>query len=394
MSITGNITASQQKLPIAMTTQENVLILQGGGALGAYQAGVFEQLHQNDIQLDWLIGTSIGAINCALIAGNPPEKRVQQLRAFWESLAPPLASNQPWSVFTPFLQQWGIANTWSSWTSSNETMNTLTNGVPGFFKPRVGAGWDMNAPVEIGQNSFYDTSPLKKTLEKYIDFQYLNKSPIRISICAVEITGGQMTTFDSKKQKIGPEHIMASGALPPGFPPVEIDGKMYWDGGIYSNTPLEVLLDGARQRDALCFMVDLWDPSEAAPKTMAEALARYKNIQYASRSKEQLATRRQLQNLQKAIRGLSEKLSPAERKKPEIQDLMKLGCDHTINVVHLVMKAQEHDQYFKDIDFSTETIQNRWQAGLHDAQRALHHKSWLQPPAPHTGLIIHELPQD
>ncbi|MCU6432825.1 patatin-like phospholipase family protein [Undibacterium sp. Jales W-56] len=378
-----------------MSKQETVLILQGGGALGAYQAGVYEQLHAHDFQLDWLIGTSIGAINCALIAGNPPETRVQRLQAFWQSLSPPVQPDQAWSIFSPWLQQWGsAADAWNSWKNSSETLGTLTNGVPGFFKPRVGAGWDLNAKVPLNQNSFYDTGPLKETLKKYIDFDYLNQGHIRLSVCAVEINSGQIKTFDSSKQRIGPEHIMASGALPPGFPPVAIEGKMYWDGGIYSNTPLEVFLEDTVERDALCFMVDLWDPTEAAPQTMNAAMARYKSIQYASRSKEQLETRQRIQNLQKAIRHLTDHLSVAERKKPEVQELIKMGCEHTINVVHLIMKALPEDQYFKDIDFSSETIQKRWQAGLHDATRALKHKAWLQPLPAHAGLVIHELVQE
>jgi NTE family protein len=187
---------------------------------------------------------------------------------------------------------------------------------------------------------------------------------------------------------------MASGALPPGFPAIEIDGRSYWDGGIYSNSPLDVFLEHGGNRDALCFMVDLWDPTENRPQSIAEALARYKSIQYASRSKEQLAMHRKIQHLQRAIRVLSEHLPPAERKKKDMQALAGMGCDHTINVVHLIMKALPGDHYFKDIDFSTATVQARWQAGIHDCQRALKHKAWLQPLPPHAGLIIHELKQE
>ncbi len=369
-----------------MSTQSTVLILQGGGALGAYQAGVYQELHEKGTEIDWVIGTSIGAINAALIAGNPPEARVSQLRAFWDSLAPrtPDPATAWWLAFAP------LANL----SHSMNTVGTLMHGIEGFFKPRTGASHDMNSNVPLHQMGFYDTSPLKTTLEKFVDFDYLNNGQIRISVCAVDIDSAQNRVFDSKKETIKVEHIMASGALPPGFPPVEIDGKAYWDGGIYSNSPLTVFLADARKHDALCFMVDLWDPTEARPQSIAEAMARYKSIQYASRSQEQLENYQVIANLQKAIRVLSDKLPAAERKSDETKSLLKLGCDHTINVVNLIMKATSRDQYFKDIDFSSDTINARWTAGIHDCQRALRHKSWLLPLPPHAGLVIHELPQE
>ena len=368
-----------------MSEKNTVLILQGGGALGAYQAGVYQQLHEANTPVEWIIGTSIGAINSALIAGNPPEKRLAQLRAFWDSLAPDaLHRDNFWPSISPWL---GVA-------SSFNTMNTLMQGVTGFFKPRFGATWDINARVPLEQAGFYDTSPLKATLEKYVDFDYLNQGPIRISICAVDIDDGQGVIFDSKKHRIEPEHIMASGALPPGFPPIKIGKHAYWDGGVYSNTPLEVFLDEERNTDALCFMVDLWDPTETRPQSIADAMTRYKSIQYASRSKEHLLMHKNLQDMQRAIRELTLHLPAAERQKPELQALMSMGCDHTVSVVHLIMKALPDDHYFKDVDFSSSTIQARWAAGELDCKRALRHKSWLQPLPPHAGLVVHELHQE
>ncbi len=366
-----------------MPDQDTVLILQGGGALGAYQAGVYQGLMEHHTPIDWVIGTSIGAINCALIAGNPPASRLSNLRAFWESLAPAAA---------PTL--WPGMKPWISLPHAASTVGILLNGVDGFFKPRFGASWDINAKVPLGQAGFYDTSPLKATLEKFVDFDYLNSGAMRVSVCAVDIDDGQSVVFDSKKQKIRAEHIMASGALPPGFPPVEIDGRAYWDGGVYSNSPLDVFLEDDDKRDALCFMVDLWDPTETRPQSISEALARYKSIQYASRSTEQLLMHQKIQDMQRAIRVLTENLSPAARKKEELKPLMRMGCDHTINVVHLIMKALPGDHFFKDIDFSEETIAMRWQTGIHDCHRALRHKAWLLPLPPHAGLIIHELPQE
>lgn len=368
-----------------MTDQNTVLILQGGGALGAYQAGVYEQLHEAEVPVEWVIGTSIGAINSALIAGNEPQNRIRQLHAFWDSLAPDAVHRENfWPAMTPWMN---IAGNFS-------TLFALTQGVTGFFKPRFGAAWDINARVPLDQTGFYDTSPLRTTLEKYVDFDYLNDSPIRLSVCAVDIDDGQGVIFDSKKQTIFPEHIMASGALPPGFPPVKIGDRAYWDGGVYSNSPLEVFLEEERNADALCFMVDLWDPTETRPTSIADAMTRYKNIQYASRSKEHLLTHQKLQDLQRAIRELSHHLPAAERKKAELKPLMAMGCGHTVNVVHLIMKALPDDHYFKDVDFSMGTMQTRWAAGIHDCKRALRHKTWLKPLPPHAGLVIHELVQE
>ena len=366
-----------------MADQDTVLILQGGGALGAYQAGVYQELLERHTEIDWVIGTSIGAINSAIIAGNPPEKRIENLNGFWQSLAPACAP-----TFWPAMYQW------MKLTRSVETMDTLINGVDGFFKPRAGAGWDMNAKVAIENAGFYDTMPLKATLEKYVDFDYLNSGAMRISVCAVDIDDGQNMVFDSARGIIAPEHIMASGALPPGFPPIVIGEHAYWDGGVYSNSPLEVFLEDESNRNALCFMVDLWDATESRPETMSEVLARAKDIQYASRSKEQLAMYQRLQDMKTAIRLLTKNLSPAARKKAELLPAIEMGCDHTVNIVHLVMKALPDDDQFKDIDFSTDTVTTRWNAGIHDCRRALRHKAWLRPLPPHAGLIVHDLPEE
>jgi NTE family protein len=367
----------------SMSDQDTVLILQGGGALGAYQAGVYQCLLEHNVDIDWVIGTSIGAINSAIIAGNPPEKQFEQLQGFWQSLVPHYAPTF-WPGMTP----------WMNLSRSVETIDTLVNGVEGFFKPRPSAMWDMNAKVPIEHAGFYDTSPLKATLEKYVDFDYLNSGAMRISVCAVDIDDGQSVVFDSAHEEICPEHIMASGALPPGFPPIVIDKRAYWDGGVYSNSPLEVFLEDDANRNSLCFMVDLWDAREHRPETMSQVLARYKDIMYASRSKEQLALYQKIQDMQRAIRLLTDNLSAAARKKQELLPAIELGCDRTVNIVHLINKAQPEETQFKDIDFSADAINARWEAGLHDCRRALRHKTWLRPMEPHAGLAIHELPRE
>ena len=365
-----------------------VLILQGGGALGAYQAGVFEALSHGKIDVDWVIGTSIGAINGAVIAGNPPEHRVAKLRGLWDSLSSSTPDAPPsWLMWMPWLQ---------AASRSVGTSNAITNGVPGFFTPRFGALWDLQQTRTVADASFYDTSPLRATLERYVDFDYLNCKRTRLTMCAVDVENGQVKLFDNHRQKepITPEHVMASGALPPGFPAIEIDGRYYWDGGIYSNSPLDVFLRDHCDEDALCFMVDVWDPTESAPTSISEAMARYKSIQYASRSMEQLENQQRIQDLQRAIRALSEALPPAAKRRAALAKLIAMGHDRTVNVVHLILKAREGEDTFKDIDFDAESVDGRWRYGSHDAQRALSHKAWLLPLPTHAGLVIHELPQE
>lgn len=378
-----------------MTKPMTAFILQGGGALGAYQAGVYEQLFKQDFQPDWIIGTSIGAINGAIIAGNRPELRVAKLRAFWDGLTPASSWIDAWSplawaeIFNPFAAAMGA-------TVKNEAFfDTMSRGITGFFVPRLNANWDLSAPVPIEQAGFYDISPLRQTLEDYVDFDYLNDGPVRLSVCAVNVGSGEMKVFDTNgTARLTPEHIMASGALPPAFPPVMIDGHAYWDGGIHSNTPLEVLLTEDADRDALVFMIDLWDPSENLPRTMAEVMERQKSIQFAGRAREQLKIQAREEELQQAIRALAAFLSADQMNDPAVAKLAAKGCDRTVQVVRLIMKQLEGDDQFKDADFTSITVKARWSAGKADAARALTHKSWLKPVPPHAGLIIHELEQE
>ncbi len=369
-----------------MSKPQVVLVLQGGGALGAYQGGAFSGLAQFGSEIDWVVGTSIGAINGAIIAGNPPGARVAQLKGFWDHVA----SDGP-----ALLPHFGTADWLRPWTNATRTLETLSQGVPGFFRPRPGAIWDLGRAVRPSDASFYDTSPLEATLNQFVDFDYLNAGHVRLTVCAVNVVTGEFKRFDnSDGTRITARHVMASGALPPGFPPVEIDGAVYWDGGIYSNTPIDIVLDDAERRDTLCFMVDLWDPTEIAPTSIAAAMTRQKDIQYASRSREHLEDHRTMQNLRHAIRALSGRIPADLQASPELRRLAALGCESTINIVRLIMKAMPEDDYLKDIDFSRATLAARWEAGHRDAGRALHHKSWLKPLPPHLGMVIHELPQE
>jgi NTE family protein len=363
------------------------LVLQGGGALGAYQGGAYAGLAEHGFKIDWVVGTSIGAINGAIIAGNPPGERVEKLKAFWQYVS----HEEP-----TLLPHFGTADWMRPWTNTMKTMNTLTKGIPGFFQPRPGSTWNMTRTVVTTEASFYDTSPLEDTLNRFVDFDYLNAGHVRFTVCAVDVATGEIAIFDNgtNTPRITPRHVMASGALPPGFPPVEIDGAAYWDGGIYSNSPIDVVLDDAQRHDTLCFMIDLWDPTESLPNSIAAAIHRHKNIQYASRTREHLEDHRRAQNLRRAVRILSEHMPANARKTPALKNLMNLGCDSTIRIVRMVMKAMPSDDHTKDIDFSRPTLTARWKAGHHDAGRALRHKSWLKPLPAHLGMAIHELAQE
>ncbi len=369
-----------------MKQAKMVLVLQGGGALGSYQGGAFEALEKHGLAVDWIVGTSIGAINGAFIAGNKPEHRVKQLRAFWQTLS---EENSSSGLGTNALD-W-----FKPWAQSSRTYSTLTQGIAGFFKPYPINPWTMLSGAPSAQMSFYDTTPLADTLEKYVDFRYLNSAAVKLSVSAVNVATGELKRFDNfGGQQISAKHIMASGALPPGFPPVEIAGQQYWDGGIYSNTPIDYVLDDAERQDTLCFMLDLWDPTEALPSSIGEVMTRQKNIQYASRSKEHLEDHQKMQNLRRTIRLLAEQIPVAKRNTKEVRALLERGCSSSINIVRLIMKALPDDDHLKDIDFSAASVDKRWAAGQHDVDRVFKHRQWLKPLTPDVGMAIHELSQE
>ncbi len=357
---------------------QTVYVFQGGGALGAYQAGFVEALEGADLAPDWLVGTSIGAINAALIAGNAPTERLPAMRRFWDRVTQPgWAPHLPTSPFTAAFQTW----------------QTLTTGIPGFFKPRGPQAWDMNRRAPLGELGFYDTTPLKDTLNELVDFERIAAAEVRLTLCAVNVRSGAMAQFDNRDghTRIGPEHVMASGALPPGFAPVVIGDEAYWDGGIYSNTPLDVVLDDAERRNTLCFMVDLWDASEAAPHTMAQALTRYKDIQYASRILEHLDDHERMQNLRRALRVVGRRLGPAAAADPAVKELLALGCDTLVDVVHMVMQALPGEDSWRDIDFSDARLRARWAAGLTDGRTMLDRAPWKAPAEQGVGMRVHTL---
>jgi len=370
---------------------QTVLVLQGGGALGAYQGGAYRGLAEHSIDVDWVVGTSIGAINGAIIAGNPPEHRIDKLHGFWQHVA--------MDVHLDWLAAFGDSSVARQFQSNLRTLQAITGGIAGFFKPRHPLSLDLSQIVLPAVASFYDTSPLEVSLNAFVDFDYLNAGHVRYTACAVDVASCELVRFENRKagtrtkEVLTARHVMASGALPPGFAPVEIDGKFYFDGGIYSNTPVDIVLDDAERRDTLCFMIDLWDPTERVPSSIAEVMARQKDIQYASRSSEHLADHKEMQNLRHAIRMLAAQI-PKARQNSEVQALVRKGCESKINIVRLIMKALPGDGHLKDIDFSRATVDARWAKGLHDMERALHKKSWLQPLPEHVGMAVHELHQE
>ncbi|HEX6266794.1 MAG TPA: patatin-like phospholipase family protein [Burkholderiales bacterium] len=341
-----------------------VLVLQGGGALGAYQVGVYQGLHEAGIEPDWVIGTSIGAFNAAVIAGNRPEDRLPRLRQLWQRF------EQGSSAFADF--------------------STLVWGIPGFFSPRLPAWGGLQAKVGLDAASYYSTEPLRETLAQLVDPQLLGRQ-MRLTVGAVNVKSGTMRYFDSRDAPLGLEQVMASGALPPGFPAIRVDGEAYWDGGLYSNTPLEAVLDDRPRRDSLIFAVNVWQPTGHEPESLWQVLARQKDIQYASRADSHIARQKQIHRLRHVIRELEKHLSAEERKAPECRELASWGCSTTMHVARLLAPALDGEDYWKDLDFSAAGIRFRCEAGHADARRMLERAPWEAPADPMEGVIVHEL---
>ncbi len=352
-----------------------VLVLQGGGALGAYQAGVYHALHEQGIEPDWVIGTSIGAINASLICGNPPAKRLDKLKEFWSRMAyrPPFAV-PAWS---------GVSDTIAYW-------QTLLRGIPAFFQPNAGAFLGTHVPLGADSAGFYSTAPLEQTLNELVDFSLINRGKTRITVGAAHVRTSQMRYFDSRDGTIGVRHIMASGALPPAFPAVRIDGELYWDGGILSNTPTEAIFDDNPRKNSLIFAVHLWNPMGQEPGTIWEVLNRHKDIQYSSRVASHVARQRQLHHMRHVINEMTKLLPDDVRKTPEAKALAAYGCPTVMHVVRLLAPQLENENHTKDVDFSPASIRTRWEAGYDGTMRALSAAPWEVATDPLDGVILHE----
>lgn len=353
-----------------------VLVLQGGGALGAYQAGVYQGLMEGGIEPDWVIGTSIGAINGALIAGNAPEHRLERLQEFWGRLGNRRTFDEAWSS--------------AFFAGALANLHTITQGVAGFFQANPHAPWGIHFPVGIERAAFYTTEPLQRTLGELVDFDHLNRRQTRLTVGAVSVRSGEMRYFDSRDMALGPAHIMASGALPPGFPAVRIDGEPYWDGGLYSNTPVEVVLDDNPRRDSLIISVNMWQPNGSEPGTIWQVLGRQKDIQYASRGKSHVMRQEQIHRLRHVIRELGSRLSDAQQNDPEVRELLGYGCGTTMHLVRLLSPRLDREDHTKDIDFTRAGIRTRWLAGYEHAQRVIAEQPWVCHVDPLQGVLIHE----
>jgi NTE family protein len=438
------------------------LLLQGGGALGAYQAGVYEALAEAHLQPDWVAGISIGAINSALIAGNPPEKRVQRLREFWEAVTVPpfwdgvaqlspksetsaepfqrlldqattaaaslgamslaMVSNKPlpahanrphdiwdktwlhefWdklggpklpfhpSEFGALLVKGDVARGVANWMSANLA---LMRGTPGFFAPRLPPPW-LQPAGSVEATSYYDTAPLLTTLERLVDFDRINSGEMRFSVGSVNVTTGNFIYFDNETNSIGPKHVIASGALPPGFPPVEIEGEYYWDGGLVSNTPLSWVLERVPRQDTLAFQVDLWSSRGAFPRNIAEVSTRQKEIQYSSRTRANSDRFNQMQKLRSALANLLEKLPEDLKDTPEFALLHPMADRKVYNIIQLIYRSKEYEGDSKDYEFSRLSMEDHWRAGYHDTVRTLRHPEVLERPKDLAGVYTFDLAKD
>jgi NTE family protein len=345
-----------------------VLLLQGGGALGAYQAGVYEALTEADLHPNWVAGISIGAINAAIIAGNPPSLRIEKLREFWEGVTGSWFDGDLGSLLGHGDAARGFVNQMSAVTA-------LISGASGFFRPRVPSPW-LHPPGAVGATSYYDTVHLKATLESLIDFDRVNAehAETRLSLGAVNVQSGNLVYFDSPSQVIKPEHVMASGALPPGFPAIEIDGERYWDGGLVSNTPLQwIAMTEHRPPDSLVFQVDLWSAQGDFPRNLAEVATRQKEIQYSSRTRAFTDYFKQVAKLRHMLAALLEELPEEMRQREEVQYLNSAADRHAANIVQLIYRAKGYEGDCKDYEFSRRSMEEHWRAGYCDAVHALRH---------------------
>lgn len=354
------------------------MVLQGGGALGAYQAGVYEALAKHGILPDWVTGISIGAINSALIAGNPPEQRVQRLREFWDlvSSVDTMPASEPEMLRMAF-------NLFSAQLA-------VFTGIPGFFEPRLPPPF-LQAPGTQGARSFYDVSKLRRTLEQLVDFDLINAKKVRLALGAVDVHLGNFVYFDNSQQPIGPEHVLASGALPPGFPPVEIGGRYYWDGGVVSNSPLLYVVDDRPRVDSLVFQIDLFNAQGPVPNNIPEVLQRHKDIMYSSRTRFTSDQMARLHQLQHALQDLLEKLPPALREGSEVALLREVATSATLHIAHVIYRRKGYELQSKDCEFSRASVDEHWKAGHDDIMRAVERGLVGGRAEPLHGVVITDL---
>ncbi len=369
---------------------ENVaLVLQGGGALGAYQGGVYQALHEAEIEPNWVAGISIGSINAALIAGNAPDDRLPALRGFWEGITAPHGGliGGAWDAIEPPSHGTDMRR----WVNGAHAAAAMFQGTPGFFKPRLPPPY-MHPPGCHEATSYYDTSALKKTLLDYVDFDRINHDGgVRVSLGAVNVRTGNFAYFDSLTDVIKPEHVMASGALPPGFPAVEIDGEQYWDGGIVSNTPLQWVVQDRPMRDTIAFQVDLWSAQGQLPRDLPEVAMRQKEIQFSSRTRQNTDQFVKMQRLRVALRKLLGQVPAELLASEEGQLLVEAAVDKVFRVVHLIYRSRQHESDSKDYEFSRRSMREHWESGHLDAVRTLRDPEALRRPTSDECVVTYDL---
>lgn len=377
---------------IALPPYETIaLVLQGGGALGAYQAGVYEGLHEAGIVPNWIAGISIGAINTAILAGNAPERRVARLREFWETICQPAYGLPlPPSVEQAFFDSTEVVRT--AFTAM-QAASALVDGQKGFFVPRV----PPPLPFSVGTPdtaSWYDTAPLKATLERWCDFDRINSGETRVSVAAVNVQTGNFAYFDNQHTKLRAEHFMASASLPPGFAATEIDGEFYWDGGLMSNTPLSEVVQTTPRRDTLAFQVDLWSARGPAPNTLTDVQSRIKDIQYSSRTRLVTDMLQHSQRFRHVLREVLARVSPEHRDDPWCKLAEELATSRRYNVFQLVYRDKEFEGNYKDYQFGFSTMRLHWESGLQDIRASLAQPGWLDMPENDAGFVTHDIHRD
>src|SRR5215475_14202392 len=367
--------------------EQIVLVLQGGGALGSYQAGVYQALAEANLHPNWVAGISIGAINSAIIAGNAPDKRVDRLREFWEAV-----STSPLGI--PYSKSIELQNAVvHHFVNQGRAVNILLFGTPNFFTPRLppAALWPADAPDKA---SYYDTTPLRATLERLVDFDRINAGRMRFSVGAVNVGTGNFAYFDTTTDRIRPEHVIASGSLPPGFAATEVDGEFYWDGGLVSNTPLQWVLDSRPRKDTLAFQIDLWSARGALPHDLTEVEMRHKEIVYSSRTRAATDQYKAAQKLRIALANLMKQL-PDELRQSESARILQHEADEKVcNIVHLIYRARSYEGIAKDFEFSRRTMEEHWESGYDNARRTLAEPEVMRLPDPIEGVRIFDVCKD
>jgi NTE family protein len=355
------------------------LVLQGGGALGAYQAGVYQALQEAGLEPDWISGVSIGAINGTIIAGNPPALRVQRLRTFWERIT----ERKVWN-YTPDGDVFRKArNAASSWL-------TITQGQPGFFAPRHPSPWFAFAGAR-NATSYYESAPLRETLLELVDFSLVNEKAVRLAVGAVNVLDGNFVYFDNARDVIGPEHVMASGALPPALPMVKIGTDHFWDGGIVSNTPLQHLLDQEDNLNSLVFQVDLFSARGVLPRDIHDVMARHKDIMYSSRTRYNTDLYRRIHSWKTRLKQALAKVPPERLSEDEKRLQEELSDLPEVAILQLIYQQKSYEGHAKDYEFSGTSMREHWQSGYEDTARTLKHKVWIAMPPPGQGVVVHDV---